>query len=257
MRCVPESGLPSTIAEAVENFERLAVHDIDFHVLAVDDVHILLIFIARKRDIPHRTLRARLRRNLLLGYVLAVALENLQTIGAAIADIQQPIVARLRAMYWTDELLGQRFAGRVANTTVFRFVAVSAPDFLKFAARIAEQCDTVITVTVRDIYVVQFFINRNLRDFAEVRRAVAICLLTGLTDLLDEFAVVCEHKNVRIVGLGRRVIRAAAGCATVAADPNVAFAVDLESVIRRGPRVAFSWSAPCLNHVAFGIEFDN
>src|SRR5688572_23076108 len=50
----PLSGLAAAVAEAREHLERVTQHHVDTLVLAVGDVHVFLLRVLRKRDIPDR-----------------------------------------------------------------------------------------------------------------------------------------------------------------------------------------------------------
>src|SRR5207249_5355841 len=63
-------------------------------------------------------------------------------------------------------------------------------------------------------------------------------------ELLHELALAREHEDVAVVG-------------TVAADPDVAFAVGRDAVVAARPVVALTRSAPGLHEVAFRIELEN
>ena len=54
MYSVELPGLASTVAEAGQNLERLAVQNMNLVVLPVGDIHVLLLRILRERDVEHR-----------------------------------------------------------------------------------------------------------------------------------------------------------------------------------------------------------
>ena len=50
------AGLAPAVAEARKDLQRLAIHDVDSLVLAVGQIHVLLLRVFRERDVPHRAI---------------------------------------------------------------------------------------------------------------------------------------------------------------------------------------------------------
>ena len=55
--------LAATVAKRGQNFHRLALDDVHLHVLAVREVHVLLVGVPRECDIPGRAVAHRHRRD--------------------------------------------------------------------------------------------------------------------------------------------------------------------------------------------------
>src|SRR5262249_1271120 len=69
--------LTAAVAEAGELGQRLAIEDVNFLVGAVGEIQILLLRIARERDVPRRAVAERVLEDLRLFHELAVLLEHL------------------------------------------------------------------------------------------------------------------------------------------------------------------------------------
>src|SRR6266481_2267650 len=54
MHRVELTRLPAAVTEGSENFERIALQDVDLHIRPVGDIKILLLRILRERDIEYR-----------------------------------------------------------------------------------------------------------------------------------------------------------------------------------------------------------
>src|SRR6185436_19164717 len=87
-----------------QDLERLTVHHVDALVLPVGEEDVLLRCVARKRDVPHRAVAARHRRDALLLHELAVLAEDLNTIVRPVADVDETVGRRLGAMDRCAEL---------------------------------------------------------------------------------------------------------------------------------------------------------
>src|SRR5262245_18567032 len=77
VHAVELAGLASAVAEAGQDFHRLAQQDVDLLVAAVGDVEILLLRVFREGDVPHRPVGQRSLRDKLFLHKLALALEYL------------------------------------------------------------------------------------------------------------------------------------------------------------------------------------
>src|SRR5262245_44930317 len=82
----------------------------------------------------------------------------------------------------------------------------------------------MVAVAVRDVRLVLCIIDENLGWLAERPRIVAAGVGPSESFLLDELAVLREFQDLTVV-------------ATVAADPDVALAVNEDAVVRFGPFV--------------------
>src|SRR5262249_30865289 len=80
VRRIDLAGLSAAVAEAGDRLERRAVEHPDLLVHAVGDVEVLLLRVARERDVPRRAASKRRRRDDFLFYIRAVRFENLNTI---------------------------------------------------------------------------------------------------------------------------------------------------------------------------------
>ena len=111
-----------------------AVHDVDALVLAVGEVHVLLLRVLRERDVPRRAVAERLRRDAHFLHELAVLREHLHAIVRPVADVDEVVVRELRAVHRRAELLDERRVRVVgARVRVVRLVAVRAPVALDLA----------------------------------------------------------------------------------------------------------------------------
>jgi len=57
------AGLAPAVAEAGQDLERLAQHDVDLLVRAIHQVHVLLLRVLRKGDVPRGAIAERVLRN--------------------------------------------------------------------------------------------------------------------------------------------------------------------------------------------------
>ena len=239
------AGLTAAIAEPGENLERLAVHHVHALVLAVGEVEILLLRVARERDVPHRTVAAGFLGHAHFLHELAVLLEHLDTVVRTVADVHEPVARGLRAVHRVPELLGQRRRGVVRrHAGVIGLVAVGAPVALDATAARVDHRDALVAVPVGHVGLAGLGVERDLGHAPEVRGVVAVRRLFGRAVLGEELAVVAELEDVRIRG-------------AIAADPHVVLVIDGHAVVRRGPVVTRTGAAPCLHEVAGGVELEN
>ena len=126
--------LAAAVAEAGEDLQRLAIEHVDLLVLPVGEVEILLLRILRERDVPHRAVAERLRRDERLLHERAVGLEHLDAIVRPVADVDEAVVREVGAVHRRAELLRRRRVRIVrAEVRVVRLVAVGAPVALELA----------------------------------------------------------------------------------------------------------------------------
>src|SRR2546423_685320 len=96
--------LAAAVAEHREYGQGLPIHHVDTLVPAVCEIDVFLLWISRERNVPHRPVATRERKDALLLHELAVLAEDLDAIVHAIADVHEPIVGRLRAVHRVPEL---------------------------------------------------------------------------------------------------------------------------------------------------------
>src|SRR5207248_10813503 len=122
-----------------------------------------------------------------------------------------------------------------------RLVAVRAPVPLNLARSHIDHGDAMIAVPIGHIGFVVRLVEEYFRDLVECKIVVAAGVGVREAELLDELALPTEHENVAIVG-------------SVAADPEVAFTVWSDAVVRLRPLVALARTAPPFDDVALLIE---
>src|SRR5207245_2633189 len=103
--------------------------------------------------------------------------------------------------------------------------------------------DSLIAVSVRHEQFVRLRVNEYVGRLPEVLRVRVGLLLTTLTDLHDELAGLGELQDLVIVA--------------VAPDPDKAFRIDINSMLRFRPVITRPRAAPSLDEVAFSIEFQH
>src|SRR5258706_4438604 len=198
----------STVAEAADGLERAAVEDPDLLVVAVGDVQLRLLSVARERDVPHGTVaRRRLRDNAFL-HELAVLLEHLDAIVLAIADVDHAVSRQVHAAHGVE--LPRRRAVRIVgwHVAVGRLLAVRAPAALVGARRRVEHDDAVVAEAVGDVDLVGPVVDVDAGRTVQAGLAVAAFRLAGLADLKLELSGLPELQDLRV---GRR--RRTGGCA--------------------------------------------
>ena len=179
-----------------------------------------------EHDVPDRSRAARVLGVERLLHELAVRLEDLQPVVGAVAHVDEPVVRALDAVHRVAELLRGRRRGIVrAEVGVVRLVAVGAPVALHLAGVGVEHGDALVEIAVRDIGFVGFRIDPDLGDAAEILQVVAAAVLAEVADLHQELAVLGEFEDVGVL-------------LAVAADPDVAFVVDMDAVVGLRPLVA-------------------
>src|SRR5262245_20108630 len=237
--------LAPAVAEAGQDFHRLAQQDVDLLVAAVGDVEILLLRVFREGDVPHRPVGQRSLRDKLFLHKLAVALEYLNPIVRAVAGVQKTVIRQLGAVHRSAELLcGRRVRIVAAEVCVVGFVAVSAPISLELSGVGVNHRHSFIEVAIGDVGLIGLRINKDFGHSPEVLRVVAAGGLALMTVLRQELAVLSEFQDVGVVR-------------AVAADPDVAFMINGDPVVRLRPLVTLSRTAPVPDQGAGLIEFEN
>ena len=126
---------------------------------------------------------------------------------------------------------------------VHRHAAERAPHPLEGTGVGVKDDDSLIAVSVRHEQFVRLRVNEYVGRLPEVLRVRVGLLLTALTDLHDELAGLGELQDLVIVA--------------VAPDPDKAFRIDINSMLRFRPVITRPRAAPSLDEVAFSIEFQH
>src|SRR5581483_325782 len=126
---------------------------------------------------------------------------------------------------------------------VIGFVAVGAPVAFEFAGIRVKHGHAFVEVSVGDIGFIGLWVNKDFGHFPEVLRVVAAAVFAQVAELREEAAVLSELQNVGVVR-------------AVAADPDVAFVINGDAVVRLRPFVALSGAAPAPDQVAGLIELE-
>ena len=263
MHAVELPGLAATITEGRQLLQGLAVNDVDLLVGAVGHEDELLFTVFRERDVPHGALTFGVLREVRLLHELAFGGEHLQPVAQPVAHVHQAIHRELGAVHGVAEL--QRgWRGRIIRRQrgVVGFGAVGAPPALDLAGVGVEHRDALVQVPVGHIRLVCQRIDGELRGPAEILGVIAVagvgvrrvgrssrCRTSSATrallpELHEEFAVLRELENV---GIGR----------AVAAQPHVAFVVDVDAVEGVVPFVPLAGTAPVPQQVAGLIELED
>src|SRR3954469_9241770 len=185
---IERAGIAAAVAEAADGLERVAAQDEDLLIVAVGDVEIALLRIARQRDVPHRAGTFRPRRNDALLQELAIRVVGLHAVVAAVADVDRAVPGDARAAHglW----LG---------------LARSRPVPLVSAGRGIEHDDAVVDEAVGDEDLGGGRIEIDGGRAIEPGRAVVVAGCAGLADLQQEVAARRELEHLRVLRLRRRV----------------------------------------------------
>ncbi len=208
--------------------------------------------VARKRDVPHRTIGQRLWEQLLFLDELSFLREDLDAIVRAVAHVHEAVVGELGAVHRRAELLRERLLRIVAaERRVVRLVAVRAPVALDLARVHVDHGHALVEVAVRHVRLVGLRVDEDLGDAAEVVHVVTVGhglavhhARTLLAEHPDELALARELQDVRV------------GTA-VAANPHVALVVHDDAVVRVRPVGMKRRPAPAVHDVAGLIEGDD
>src|SRR5262245_11974698 len=241
VHAVELARLAAAVAEGGDLLERVAHDDAHAVVHAVGHVDEALLRIARERDVPGGARAERVLGEERFLDELAVGLEHLQAVVGAVAHVEEPVVRALDAVYGIAELLRRRIGGLIrAEVLVVGLVAVGAPVALHLAGVGVEHGDALVEIAVGDIGLVGLGIDPDFCDATEILQVVAALVAAELADLEEEFAFLGELQDVRVL-------------LAVAADPDVAFVVDVDAVVGLRPLVALAGSAPRFGEVAVGV----
>lgn len=161
-----------------------------------------------------------------------------------------------------SELLRRR-VGRIVGGElgIVGLVPVGPPVALVLAAIGVIDNHAAVAVAVGNIEFVGLWIDERLRWKAEIGCIVAALTLIGATDLHQQLASLCEleeHAVVDRAGTGHAAFIMGEGgrlrAAAIATDPYIAFVVDIDAVVGRGPVIAVAGATPMADQVASGIE---
>src|SRR5688572_30800675 len=245
MDAVKLPGLAAAVAERRQHFQGVAAQNADFLVHAVYLVDVRLLRIVRERHVPHRSRANGLRLEERFLHERAVGPEHLHAIVDAIADVDELILRDDDAVDRPELLRGRRRWIVIPDTGVIGFRAVGAPVALVLAGIGVENDDAAIAVAVGDVGLVGRGIDEDLRRPPQMFRVVAAFVDALSADLQEELAVAGELQDVRVLLL------------VVAADPDVAFVIDREAMVVRGPLVAVPRTTPVPEQVACLIELEH
>ena len=245
MNAVKLARLASAVSEAGQYLQRVAENYVHLLVASIRKVDVFLPRILRERNVPDRSISQRSSRDELFFHKGAVRVEYLNSVIGSITDIQETVDRELGAVHRISKLLGGRRIRIVASEIgIVRLVAVSAPIPFELAGIGVNHSHAFVQIAVRDVCLICFRVDKNLGNATEVLRVIAAARLAGVAELSDELAVLRELQHLGIVR-------------AVSADPHVAFVVDRDAVIRFGPLVALSRTAPVADQVARLIELEN
>src|SRR5262249_11228043 len=150
----------------------------------------------------------------------------------AVADIDQAVVRTLDAVHGIAELLCRRRRGIVgAEIGVVGLVAVGAPVTLHLAGVGIDHRDALVAVAVRDAGLVCLRIDPDLGAAVEILLVVTAGVVAEGATLQQELAVLGELEDMRVL-------------LAVAADPDVAFVVNVNAMVGLRPLVAGAGTAP-------------
>src|SRR5216683_4174415 len=252
MHGIKLAGLTSAIAEAGQDFKRIAKQYVDFFIRTVSQENVFLLGILGKGDVPDGPVTQSFCGNKGLFDESPVFLENLDAVVRTVADIEVAVVRKLGAVHWITELLGRRRIGIVgAEVGVVGLLTIGAPVALVLSGFRVIDDDAVIAVAIGYIQLVGSVVDKQFRRSLQVFGVVAALALARVADLHEEFAALSEFQDhVVMVALG---IRATA----VAADPHVAFVIYGDAMVRIRPIVTSARATPVPDEVAFFIELKN
>src|SRR5262245_52847769 len=126
---------------------------------------------------------------------------------------------------------------------VHRYRAECAPHPFEGARVGIEHKDSFVAVSVRNEQFVRLGVDKYVGRLPEVLDVRVGFLLTAFTNLHHEFPSLRELQDLIIVA--------------VTTDPDKAFWIDVNSMLRLRPFIARPTAAPTLDEVAFGIEFQH
>src|SRR5215467_9863019 len=242
VHAVELAGLASAAAKRCQFVHRLALDDADALVLTVGEIDELLLRILGEGDFPGRARGERVLGEEVLAHEGAVGVEDLDAIIDAIANVKQAVLRKRDAVHGIAVLLRDRVARLVGpQLAVVRLLAVGSPPTLDLAGVAVDHGEEPVAIAVGNITFIGLGIDVDLRDPSEVLRVVAARVLALMPGLRQELAVLGELQDLGILG-------------AVAAEPDIALAVDEHTVHRFRPLVARARGAPGVDLIALRIE---
>ena len=171
-----ESRLPATVAEAVQDLQRLTLDDVDLHVLAIGEVDEPLLRIVGEVDVPGRALRQGRGRDDHLFHEGAIGLEYRDPVRRTITYVEQAIDRELGAVHRWAELLWRGLARHVPARILAGHggVAIGTPEALHLTGAGVEDRHPSVEVAVGDIGLVFHAVDEDLGHSAEARLVVAV-----------------------------------------------------------------------------------
>ena len=108
----------------------------------------------------------------------------------------------------------------------------------------------MVAVAVGDVRLVGGLVDEDLRGLGEVLGAAAVDRHAALADLQQELAVARELRD--------QAVHHRLSAAAVAAEPDIAFVVDVYAVVRAGPLIVVAvLAAPVAEDIARLVEFEH
>jgi len=182
-------------------------------------------------------------------------------------------MGQLSAVNRIAELLRDRRLWIVrAGIGVIGLVAIGPPVTLVLAGFGVEDDDAVIAISIGDIEFIRFRIDEGFGREPEIGGVVAPTARMRFTDLQQELPLLGELENHvvfealeagRKAAATRGLIAACDGApaalrfASIAADPDIALVIDGDAMVRDGPVIAFTRTAPVTDQFARLIEFEH
>src|SRR5437879_10690267 len=183
MHGIKLAGLTSAIAEAGQDFKRIAKQDVDFFIRTVSQENVFLLGILGKGDVPDRPVTQGSCGDEGLFDEGAIFLEDLDAVVRTVADIKQALVRKLGAMDRIAELLGRWRIGIVgAEVGVVGLLTIGAPVALVLPGLCVIYDYAVITVTVGDVQLVGGAIDEQFRGALQVFGVVAALAFAWVDD---------------------------------------------------------------------------
>src|SRR5687768_1136788 len=288
MQPVELAGATAASTETAELLERVAVQHVNRHVRVVTDVEAALLRISGEAHRYRRTRQPiRFHSHLLffneaaftrltgavrafLAEIRIAAVENLNAVVAAVADVKNAFLADLHAVHRIAEKRRLHVAfgevvhprtGGSGGLVVHGVVAIRAEMADVLATGGVQNDDSAVAVAVGDVHAIGGRIDREIGRQKEQRRSVLTAVLIVAVGALGwtakhhhEFSVFRELQDHSV---GAAVVRGPRGrrrlaSAAVAADINEAVVVDEDPVFARRPEatlvgptlVGIAWSSP-------------
>src|SRR6266481_79120 len=149
MHGIKLAGLTSAIAEAGQDFKRIAKQDVDFFIRTVSQENVFLLGILGKGDVPDRPVTQSFCGDEGLFDEGAIFLEDLDAVVRTVADVEEAVVGKLGAVHGIAELLGRRRIGIVgAEVGVIGLLTIGAPVALVLSGFRVLDDHAMIAVTI-------------------------------------------------------------------------------------------------------------